>query len=113
FPVSLLPRTLGFAGGTYGATATRCGTMFVALALGLTRSIEDDRRPAPSPVRAFHPVPVCAVRGALGRPQRGAAAAHPFRARRSGRWRARKCFLCAMRGSTSAKPEGLTCGTVR
>jgi heme o synthase len=45
-PVSLLPWALGFAGAVYGATATICGAVFVALALRLFRTNETDRRAA-------------------------------------------------------------------
>jgi len=45
-PISLLPWALGFAGVIYGATVAVCGATFVALALKLARSLEDDRRPA-------------------------------------------------------------------
>jgi protoheme IX farnesyltransferase len=46
FPISLLPWALGFAGAIFGATAAVCGATFIALALRLARSSEDDRRPA-------------------------------------------------------------------
>jgi heme o synthase len=46
FPVSLLPWALGFAGAIYGATAAVCAATFIALALRLFRSSQDDRRPA-------------------------------------------------------------------
>ncbi|MHC2484856.1 heme o synthase [Rhizobium leguminosarum] len=46
FPVSLLPWALGFAGAVYGATAVISGAVFIALAVRLARSREDDRRPA-------------------------------------------------------------------
>ena len=37
-PVSLLPWAVGFTGGIYGAVATVCGTIFIALAAQLRRS---------------------------------------------------------------------------
>jgi protoheme IX farnesyltransferase len=46
FPISLLPWALGFASASYGVTAAVGGATFVALALGLIRSSEADRRPA-------------------------------------------------------------------
>jgi protoheme IX farnesyltransferase len=46
FPISLLPWALGFASAIYGVTAAVGGATFVALALGLIRSSEADRRPA-------------------------------------------------------------------
>src|SRR5262249_6485723 len=46
FPISLLPWALGFAGGIYGATAMICGVTLFALAVGLARSGETDRRSA-------------------------------------------------------------------
>jgi protoheme IX farnesyltransferase len=45
-PVSLLPWACGFAGGIYGAVATVCGTVFVALAAQLYRSRGVSRRAA-------------------------------------------------------------------
>jgi protoheme IX farnesyltransferase len=45
FPISLLPWALGFASASYGVTAAVGGATFVALALGLIRSSEADRRP--------------------------------------------------------------------
>jgi protoheme IX farnesyltransferase len=46
FPFSLLPWALGFAGVVYGATASVCGAVFIALALTLVKSSLADRRPA-------------------------------------------------------------------
>jgi len=46
FPISLLPWALGFASASYGVAAAVGGATFVALALGLIRSSEADRRPA-------------------------------------------------------------------
>jgi heme o synthase len=43
---SELPWVLGFAGTVYGAIAAICGTLFLLLALQLTRSIGADRRTA-------------------------------------------------------------------
>jgi protoheme IX farnesyltransferase len=45
-PVSMLPWALGFAGAVYGAVAATCSTVFVVLALQLTRSADTDRRAA-------------------------------------------------------------------
>ena len=45
-PVSVLPWALGFAGAAYGAVAVVGGAIFVALALQLRRSREDDRQAA-------------------------------------------------------------------
>ena len=66
-PISLLPWALGFAGAIYGATAAVCGATFIALALRLARSSAGRSTARTSPVRIFHPVPVCAVRGAPNR----------------------------------------------
>src|SRR5215468_6085593 len=46
FPISLLPWVLGFAGAIYGVTAALCGMAFIALALRLLNSSEEDRRAA-------------------------------------------------------------------
>ena len=67
FPISLLPWALGFAGAIYGATAAVCGATFVALALRLVEKQRGRSTACTSPVRIFHPVPVCAVRGAPDR----------------------------------------------
>jgi protoheme IX farnesyltransferase len=45
-PASMLPWALGFAGPVYGAIAIVCGTILIALALGLYRSHPADRRAA-------------------------------------------------------------------
>jgi protoheme IX farnesyltransferase len=45
-PVSLLPCGLGFAGPVYGTIAIACGAVLAVLAFRLSKSPEDDRRPA-------------------------------------------------------------------
>jgi protoheme IX farnesyltransferase len=45
-PTSMLPCILGFAGTIYGATAFVSGTVFIALAVRLSRSRGEDRRTA-------------------------------------------------------------------
>jgi protoheme IX farnesyltransferase len=45
-PTSVLPWVLGFAGTIYGATAVVSGTIFIALAVRLSRSRGSDRRAA-------------------------------------------------------------------
>jgi protoheme IX farnesyltransferase len=45
-PTSVLPSVLGFAGAIYGATAVASGTVFIALAVRLSRSRGADRRAA-------------------------------------------------------------------
>jgi protoheme IX farnesyltransferase len=45
-PVSMLPWAFGFAGAIYGVVAAVCGTIFVILAIQLSRSRAGDRRVA-------------------------------------------------------------------